>query len=88
VLPGVPPDERAFNALGRLEGIPVAAFAGGEDSEWLRGSPDTKERLDALGIENTLEVVAGAGHMVKVDPNKLFDLLDRRRPKNVVSDAR
>jgi hypothetical protein len=37
---------------------------------------------------NTLEVVAGAGHMVKVDLNKLFDLLDRRRPKNVVSDAR
>jgi hypothetical protein len=52
-------NERAFNALGCLEGILVAAFAGGEDSEWLRGSPDTKVRLDALGIENTLEVVAG-----------------------------
>lgn len=41
-----------------------------------------------MGIENALEVVAVSGHMVKVDPSKLFDLLDRRRPKNVVSDAR
>lgn len=88
VLPGVPPDERAFNALGRLQGIAVAAFVGGEDSEWVRRSRETKRKLDSLGIENTLEIVAGAGHVVPLDPTKLFDLLDRRRPKNVVSNAR
>lgn len=87
VLPGVPPDERAFNALGRLKGIPVAAFVGEEDLEWNRGSRDTKKRLDDLGIENTLEIIAGAGHVVPLDGAKLFDLLDRRRPKNVASRA-
>jgi poly(3-hydroxybutyrate) depolymerase len=88
VLPGVPPDERAFNRLGGLKGIPVAAFVGGEDSEWVRGSQETKQKLDDLGIENTLEVVAGAGHVVPLDPVKLFDLLDRHRPKNADFNAR
>jgi poly(3-hydroxybutyrate) depolymerase len=60
VLPGIPPDERAFDALGPLKGIPVAAFVGAKDSESMRGSQDTKEKLDALGIANTLEVVPGA----------------------------
>jgi pimeloyl-ACP methyl ester carboxylesterase len=88
VLPGVPPDEHAFNRLGGLKGIPVAAFVGGKDSEWVRGSQETKQKLDDLGIENTLEVVAGAGHVVPLDPVKLFDLLDRRRPKNADFNAR
>jgi poly(3-hydroxybutyrate) depolymerase len=88
VLPGIPPDKRAFDALGRLKGIPVAAFVGAKDSEWIRGSRDTKEKLDALGIANTLEVVPGAGHVVPLDPAKLFDLLDQRRPKNAGFNAR
>lgn len=88
VLPGVPPDERAFHALGSLKGIPVAAFVGGENAGWLRGSQDTKQKLNDLGIENTLEVVAGAGHVIPLDPVKLFDLLDQRRPKNVGLNAR
>lgn len=88
VLPGVPPDERAFNAFGRLQGIAVAAFVGGADLEWVRRSRETKRKLDSLGIENALEIVAGAGHVVPLDPTKLFDLLDRRRPKNVISKAR
>jgi poly(3-hydroxybutyrate) depolymerase len=71
VLPGVPPDERAFNALGRLKGIPVAAFVGGEDAEWIRGSRNTKQKLDDLGIENTLEIIAGAGHVVPLDPSQV-----------------
>jgi hypothetical protein len=79
VLPGIPPDDRAFRALDRLKGIPVAAFVGGEDSEWVRGSREAKRKLDGLGIENTLEVVPGEGHVVRLDPAKLFDLLDKRR---------
>lgn len=82
VLPGIPPDDRAFNALERLKGIPVAAFVGGEDSEWVRGSRETKKRLDWLGIENTLEVVPREGHVIRLDPAKLFDLLDKRRQKS------
>ena len=79
VLPGIPPDDRAFSALDRLKGIPLAAFVGGEDSGWVRGSRETKEKLDRLGIENTLDVVPGAGHVIALDPGKLFDLLDKRR---------
>jgi pimeloyl-ACP methyl ester carboxylesterase len=82
VLPGVPPDERAINALARLKEIPIAAFVGEEDSEWVRGSRDTKRKLDALGIKNTLEVVPRAGHVINLDSSELFDLLNRRRPKN------
>jgi hypothetical protein len=48
----------------------------------MRGSQDTKEKLDALGVANTLEVVPGAALAVPLDPAKLFDRLDQRRPKN------
>jgi acetyl esterase/lipase len=85
VLPGVPPDARAINALDRLNGIPVAAFVGELDSEWVRDSRNIKGKLDALGIENTLTVVPGAGHVIALNSAKLFDLLNRRRPKNAAS---
>ena len=83
VLPGFPPDARALAALNRLKEIPVAAFVGGEDSGWVRDSRETKEKLDRLGIENILEVVSGEGHVIALDPAKLFDLLDKRRHKSV-----
>ena len=82
VLPGAPPDERAARALDHLRGIPVAAFAGGDDAEWVRASRETKKELDRLGIENTLEVIPGGGHVMRLEPVKLFDLLDKRRRKN------
>jgi poly(3-hydroxybutyrate) depolymerase len=66
VLPGVPPDARALAALDSLKGIPVAAFVGGDDTEWVRGSRDASQEMDRLGIQ--------------LDPEKLFDLLDRSRP--------
>jgi hypothetical protein len=74
--------DRAFDALGPLKGIPVAAFVGAKDSEWMRGSQDSKEKLDALGVANTLDVVPGAALVLPLDPAKLFDRLDQRRPKN------
>jgi len=79
VLPGIPPDAGAFTALSRLRGIPVAVFAGGEDTDWARGSRETKEELDRLGIENTLTIVPGQGHVIRLDPVALFDLLDQHR---------
>lgn len=87
VLPGIPPDDRAFNALGRLKGIPVAAFVGGEDSEWLRGSQAAGQQLDALGIKNKLKIVPGEGHVIALDPAKLFDLLDARRPESAAKET-
>ena len=80
VLPGVPPDDRAFAALKNLKGIPVAAFAGGDDTEWVRGSRDASQELDRLGIQNTLTIAPGSGHVIRLDPGKLFDLLDQTRP--------
>jgi poly(3-hydroxybutyrate) depolymerase len=79
VLPGVPPDARAFAALKNLKGIPVAAFAGGDDAEWVRGSREASQELDRLGIQNTLTIVPGSGHVIRLDPGALFDLLDQRR---------
>jgi poly(3-hydroxybutyrate) depolymerase len=79
VLPGIPPDARAFAALKNLKGIPVAAFVGGDDTEWLRGSREASQELDRLGIQNTLTIVPGSGHVIRLDPGKLFDLLDQRR---------
>jgi poly(3-hydroxybutyrate) depolymerase len=80
VLPGVPPDARASAALKNLKGIPVAAFVGGDDIEWTRGSREASHELDRLGIQNTLTIVPGSGHVIRLDPGKLFDLLDHRRP--------
>src|SRR5271156_6307238 len=79
VLPGVPPDARALAALKSLKGIPVAAFVGGDDTEWVRGSRDASQEMDRLGIQNTLTIVPGSGHVIRLDPGKLFDLLDQRR---------
>ena len=79
VLPGVPPDARAFAALKSLKGIPVAAFVGGDDTEWVSGSREASRKLDGLGIPNTLTIVPGSGHVIRLDPGKLFDLLDQRR---------
>jgi hypothetical protein len=87
VLPGIPPDARATAALNRLKGIPIAAFAGGEDSQWAQASEDTKEKLDHLGIENTLQIVPGQGHVIQLDPAMLFNLLDSRRPNPSPSNA-
>jgi poly(3-hydroxybutyrate) depolymerase len=81
VLPGIPPDDETTAALARLKGIPVAAFAGADDAEWSAGSRETKAKLDRLGIENTLEIVAGESHVIRLDPAVIFDLLDTRRPK-------
>ena len=80
VLPGVPPDARAVAALKSLKGIPVAAFVGGDDTEWVRGSREASRELDRLGIQNTLTIVPGSGHVIRLDPGKLFDLLDQTRP--------
>jgi pimeloyl-ACP methyl ester carboxylesterase len=85
VLPGIPPDARAFAALDRLQGIPVAAFAGGDDTQWVRGSRETKQELDRLGIPNTLTIVPGEGHVIRLDPAALFDLLDQRRPRSTAT---
>jgi poly(3-hydroxybutyrate) depolymerase len=79
VLPGVPPDARALAALKNLKGMPVAAFVGADDTEWVRGSREASQELDRLGIQNTLTIVPGSGHVIPLDPGKLFDLLDQRR---------
>ncbi len=81
VLPGTPPEDETPAELGRLKGIPVAAYAGGDDAEWASSSRETKEKLDRLGVANTLEIVPGESHVIRLDPAQLFDLLDSRRPK-------
>jgi hypothetical protein len=50
--------------------------------------PNTKAELDRLGIENTLKVVPREGHVIALDPAKLFDLLDTRRHTSTAEYSR
>jgi hypothetical protein len=71
---------------GRLEGTPedAAVLAGklvwllvGEtDASWVEASEATKAALDAQGIETTLEVVAGQGHVLSLSQDYLMDWID------------
>lgn len=83
VLPGYPPDDRATLALRNLKDLPhgVHAFVGAADAQWLNLSQVTKQRLDAYGVENTLEIIPGEGHILNMKAIELYDLLDGMRPK-------
>lgn len=82
VLPGFPPDDRAELNLRALKQLPggVTVYVGEKDAAWLQSARTTKQKLDAYGISNTLEVWPGGEHIVAVRPFELFDMLDRKRP--------
>lgn len=81
VLPGFPPDDRAELGLRSLKALPggVSAYVGDNDPNWLSESRRTKQKLDAYGVKNTLEVWPASGHVVNIRPLELFDMLDRKR---------
>lgn len=81
VLPGFPPDDRATLGLRSLNQLPggVAMYVGEDDPKWIAPMREVKQKLDAYGIANTLEVWPASGHVVAIKGIELFDMLDRKR---------
>ena len=81
VLPGLLEDGTDPDRVQRLSKMPVTLYVGGDDEGWLRESERTYETLKASGIDATLIIREGEGHVVSIKPDVLFDLLDSRRPE-------
>ena len=82
ILPGLPYTDEDFEKLERLKEIPVAMFAGEQESEaWLKRMEATEAALTKLGGQVSLEITPGEGHVVKSlnGGKKLFDLLESFR---------
>ncbi|MFQ5767144.1 MAG: hypothetical protein ACE5ID_04085 [Acidobacteriota bacterium] len=83
VLPGFPPSREDFGRLELLKGLPVQMFAGGNDHQWVKMERETKEKLDTLGIEASLTVFPGEGHVPSsMEGARVMKLLEKLRPKN------
>ena len=81
VLPGYPPDDRAtlgLRSLLQLSGG-VAMYVGDNDPTWIAPMRTLKQRLDAYGVANTLEVWPASDHVVNIKGVELFDMLDAKR---------
>jgi len=64
-LPGMPPEEAPdFEALGSL---PIALFAGGEDSAWVEASMSAVAAITERGGRASLTSVPGEGHVIGHD---------------------
>jgi pimeloyl-ACP methyl ester carboxylesterase len=70
-----------IDALQGLADTPVRLFVGGDDSGWIPGSEDARDRLLDLGGDVTLTVFPGEGHRIDSlgDGVRIFDDLDATR---------
>lgn len=59
--------------LHKLAGIPILLLVGEFDDGWLQASEDTRALLEAHGVEATLEVLAGQGHILVPDMGAVMD---------------
>lgn len=76
-LPGSPPGQGDMDRLGRLAGIPVAMFVGGDDKGWRERMESTRDRLEKLGVPVSLEVYPGEGHVIRsLGAEQVFDLFE------------
>lgn len=78
VLPGMLREDDVARAA-RLRGVPVAMFVGEQDAQWLDASRRDERALRAAGVDVTLTVAPGQGHVLNIAQGELFDLLDARR---------
>lgn len=86
VLPGMMLPDDATSAA-RLHGVPVTMFVGANDSkDWLDGASGSAAALRHAGVEVSLEVVPGQGHVLSIDPERLATVLEARRTP--VAEAR
>ena len=83
VLPGFPPNEEDVKRLGKLRGMPINMFAGGDDVRWVEKMNETKHILNELGIEVTTKIFTGEGHVPQsLEGLVIMDLLDNI-PKHI-----
>jgi hypothetical protein len=58
----------------------VAMYVGELDSGWVGPMQDVFSTLSGFGAQVTLEVVPGAGHVIRsISGDQLFDVLDSHR---------
>ena len=62
--------------LRPLAGKPVWLLVGEEDTQWRNLANDTKEKLESQGVEVTVEVLSGQGHVINIDQARLMDWID------------
>lgn len=81
VFPGFPRSEADREALPDLASVPIRMFVGADDSGWRASMEQTKETLDELGADATLEIVADQGHFIRTlgDGARIFEELDALR---------
>lgn len=81
VLPGYAPAEEDVKRLGKLKGMPINMFAGGDDIRWVEKMNETKQMLNELGIiEVTTKIFTGEGHVPQsLEGLVIIDLLDTIR---------
>ena len=80
VAPGFPLSYDDVDGLARLVDLPVAMYVGEHDAGWVGPMRDAFGTLSAFGADVTLEVVPGAGHVIRsISGDQLFDVLDSYR---------
>lgn len=80
VLPGVLAERTSAQRVNALRGVPITMYVGSEDTDWVRAARRAVGELEIQGIDATLEVLEGEGHVVDLAPATLFDLLESHRP--------
>ena len=76
-----------FAGLSKLVSIPVTLFVGAEDKGWVELNQATKAELDRLGGTASLDIIPGAGHAFRVEPSRLFDILDLAHKQSTLTSA-
>ena len=59
-----------------MAGFPVLLLVGETDRLWVIGIRRTAQALEAQGAMVASQVLEGQGHVVDVDPRRLFDWID------------
>ncbi len=62
--------------LQPLAGKPVWLLVGEQDTQWRDLAIDTKDKLESQGVEVTVEVLPGKGHVMNIDQDRLMDWID------------
>lgn len=87
VLPGYPPQREDLERLNVLAGKQVTMYVGEDDQQWVDESKRTHKRLLELGVKAALRILPGEGHVLHLDPGKLFDDLDGARTRQSPREA-
>ncbi|MCB9846889.1 MAG: DUF1223 domain-containing protein [Phycisphaeraceae bacterium] len=80
VLPGMLARNTPRSGIKGLGKLPITMYVGGSDPDWLREGRRTVDELRREGIDATLRVLDGQGHVVSIDPDNLAELLESHRP--------